>query len=262
VIRENERENVFNSVENNITIIYMSFRLTQLYSNNLSHRKRIFHTGGDIIGDLTVNGSVRITKDAFVEGRVYEKQNILLPAGTVVQSAAIVAPAGWVECDGRLLLRTDPEYKDLFTSIGHAYSSEFNGDDISFNVPDFRGRVPVGVGMGDSLSLRVLGASGGAETHTLTINEMPEHNHTGTTDISGTHTHPLTLSYDDGNNSHTAGQHPNGDALPADNVDKNYDINTKPAGAHTHTFTTDNTGGGQPHNNMQPFLCVRYIIKL
>jgi microcystin-dependent protein len=237
----------------------MTYRLKDLYNNNLNHRKRIFHTEGDIIGNLTVYGSVSISKDIFVEGRVYEKKHILLPAGTIVQSAAIQAPAGWIECDGRELLKNDPKYVDLFNAIGYVYG----GEDLSFNVPDFRGRVPVGVGIGgEDLSLRVLGSSGGTETHTLTINEMPEHNHTGTTDISGTHTHPLTLSKDDGNNSHTDGQHPNGDSEPTNVLAENYDINTKEAGAHTHTFTTDNTGGGQSHNNMQPFLCVHYIIKL
>lgn len=235
----------------------MTYRLKDLYNNNLNHRKRIFHTGGDIIGDLAVYGNVSISKDVFVEGRVYEKKHILLPAGTVVQSAAIQAPAGWVECDGRKLLKNDPRYVDLFNAIGYVYG----GEDLSFNVPDFRGRVAVGVGTGDGLTLRVLGGKGGEETHTLTVNEMPAHTHTGITDSSGSHIHELNMvDQDNGDFSNADGQHPTGDANKGNGNDHN--INTESAGSHSHTFTTASSGGDAPHNNMQPFLAVRYIIKL
>lgn len=67
----------------------MTYRLKDLYNNNLNHRKRIFHTGGDILGNLAVNGSVSISKDVFVEGRVYEKKHILLPAGTTLFGSSL-----------------------------------------------------------------------------------------------------------------------------------------------------------------------------
>lgn len=90
------------------------------------------------------------------------------------------------------------------------------------------------------------GSTGGEATHTLTINEMPAHSHSGTTNSTGDHTHS---SY-----GAQGGTHKSNWAGANDNYDPNYP--TGSAGTHSHTVSIANTGGGAAHNNMQPYLAV------
>lgn len=161
----------------------------------------------------------------------------------------------WMVCDGRSLQRA--ECPALFDILGTSFGSV---DSDSFNIPDMRGRVMGSVGQGGSLTARALGASVGAETHTLQTPEIPSHTHTGTTDSAGAHSHTtnapggqgnLGLAIADGTNT----------ATEADSTQGELNLYTTPralvinsAGAHTHTFTTNATGGGSAHNNMQPTL--------
>src|SRR6185436_2450639 len=86
-------------------------------------------------------------------------------------------PAGWLLCDGRAVSRT--AYPALFGALSTVWGV---GDgSTTFNLPDLRGRAPIGAGTGTGLSARALGASVGAETHTLTTAQMPAHNHGGVT---------------------------------------------------------------------------------
>lgn len=137
---------------------------------------------------------------------------------------------GWAVCDGRLLDRT--LFAALFEVVGTAFGST---NSTNFRLPDFRGRVPGMIGAGSGLTARALGVNPGEETHTLSVNEMPSHNHTGTTDAAGFNTQVQGIT------QYTAA--PNGGVDAGDNT-----------GSHTHTFTTNNTGGNQAHNNMQPTL--------
>lgn len=162
----------------------------------------------------------------------------------------------WLKCDGRSLSRT--RFPALFALIGTTYGSD---DAQTFKLPDCRGRVVGCVGSGSGLTPRPAGTSIGTETHTLTTAEMPSHNHTGTTASSGDHTHTnntiegsLGLMTSNGNSTSsggldvTAGE-PNLYTTPqALSIDS--------AGAHTHNFTSGNTGGGLPHNNMQPTIFI------
>ncbi len=129
---------------------------------------------------------------------------------------------GWLACDGRSVEIGD--YPALFDVIGTSFGSV---DGSSFNLPDFRSRVPGAVGQGDTLTNRALGATVGAETHTLTINQMPAHDHGGTTGATS------------GTGSETVAG--GGGAVVGNET-----------GTHTHTIASQ--GGGQPHNNMQPTL--------
>lgn len=194
------------------------------------------------------------------------KQNIdinrylCIRVGDYKYSSANTDVNNWLICDGRSLSRT--QYADLFSVIGTNFGS-LNG--TSFSLPDYRGRVPGAIGAGSGLTSRTMGTSLGTETHTLTIPEMPTHQHTGTTDSAGFHTHTIndaghTHSYvnnvnDQGTDNVLASE------TVADNVDIGQDtgnsttgITINSNGAHTHDFTTQNTGGSQPHNNMQPTL--------
>lgn len=90
------------------------------------------------------------------------------------------------------------------------------------------------------------GSTGGEATHTLTINEMPAHSHSGTTNSTGNHTHSSYGAQGGTRKSNWAGAN--------DNYDPNYP--TGSAGTHSHTVSIANTGGGAAHNNMQPYLAV------
>ena len=258
----------------------MSFRRAQSRTVNqntyLDNRLTTFTNPHIYDGDLhverdqTIGGNLTIGKDLratnfYATGNYHLDTFVLIPAGTIIMSACIAEPGGWLDCDGRLFTVT--VYPDLFSAIGYS----FGGVDNSFNLPDMRGRAGVGLGQGAGLTTRALGATGGAETHTLSGAEMPSHRHTGTTDSSGTHTHSSNASggylqpglfY---NGSDTANSTPS--ALDGGYADNEMDLATSlalsinSAGAHTHTFTTDLSGGGAAHNNMQPFVVLRYLIK-
>ena len=83
--------------------------------------------------------------------------------GGIMLSAAQTPPAGWLRCDGSAVSRTT--YSALFSAISTAFGA---GDgSTTFNLPDYRGRVPIGSGAGAGLTTRVVGAKGGEETHAL-----------------------------------------------------------------------------------------------
>lgn len=97
------------------------------------------------------------------------------------------------------------------------------------------------------------GTSGGEETHTLTVDEMSAHSHSGQTSWNGAHTHQVSRNLDISN------EEANWSAGSRDTIG-NYDGSstfvTSSSGGHNHTFTTDNSGGGAAHNNMPPFRSV------
>jgi microcystin-dependent protein len=145
-----------------------------------------------------------------------------VPPGTIMAFAGSTPPAGWLLCDGAAVNSTT--YPDLFGAIGYTWGG--SGD--TFNVPDLRGRAPIGSGQGSGLTNRTLAQKGGEETHQLTVAEMPSHSHT-----------LETIPNYDGTNGY-------------------WELNMM---ANPETVTTNPTGGDQPHNNMQPYAVVHFIIK-
>jgi microcystin-dependent protein len=181
----------------------------------------------DLSGNLAVGGNVNVT------GNYYLNNYILIPAGTIIQSAAINVPNGWLDCNGQSLVRA--AQPNLFAAIGYTYG----GSGANFNLPDMRGRIGIGAGSGAGLTSRALGSSGGAETHTLTTGEMPSHSH----------------QLDRPSNP-DAGAYDIDDAHAGTSSACTTDRTLLPTG-----FNTYSTGGDGAHNNMQPFLVVRYFIK-
>lgn len=148
------------------------------------------------------------------------------------------APVGWALCNGQLLPIS--QNTALFSLLGTTYGG--NGTS-TFGLPNLQGRVPIHPGQGPGLSLYDLGESGGTETITLLASEMPAHNHT----LESADT-PGPLSGPAGN---VLARSAAGSALYAGTP--NTPMN--PA-------ALDPAGGGQPHNNMQPYLTLTYIIAL
>jgi microcystin-dependent protein len=172
----------------------------------------------------------------------------VVPSGTITPFGGTVIPSGYLLCDGTQYLTTT--YADLFNVIGTMYCPGPCTMGM-FAVPDLRGKVPAGQG-GTALS-GTIGSSVGAETHTLSSAEMPTHTHTGTTDVQGIHTHPITLGQLFGGPT----------LLPSSNMffPPTLSSNTDPAGAHSHNLNINSAGSGLPHNNIQPSLIIKYIIK-
>jgi len=170
------------------------------------------------------------------------------PVGTVKMVAATSTPLGFLPCNGQLVSRT--LYARLFAAIGTTFGA---GDgSTTFQLPDFRGRSPIGTGQGAGLTNRGIGAQGGEEAHTSTANEMPSHNH-GVTDPG--HKHAVI---GDGGNRFLVTVTTAGYAVPATGI-QNVSftaMDVDPTGV-----TINNAGGGAEHNNMQPYLAVSFIIK-
>lgn len=146
--------------------------------------------------------------------------------GEIKMWTKAAAPTGWLICDGSAVGRTT--YAGLFAAISTTFGVG-NGS-TTFNLPDLRGRVPMGVGTGDAAdaTAHALASKAGTEQHTLTVNEMPDHSHN--IDIRGAFT--------------------SGEVSISSN-----------SGAGTDVFATRGSGGGIAHNNIQPSLAVNFIIK-
>jgi len=116
---------------------------------------------------LTADATAALFQEIFDYAR--ESRGCLI--GTIFAHALAVAPIGSLSCDGATYLRAD--YPDLYDALNAA----FIVDATHFRVPDARGRNLIGVGQGAGLTNRSIDDGAGAETHTLSVTEMPSHNH-------------------------------------------------------------------------------------
>lgn len=157
--------------------------------------------------------------------------------GEVMMFAGNFAPQGWADCNGQLLPISQNDA--LFSLIGTTYG----GDGIqTFALPDLRGRTPVHAGSGPGMSTRTLGETGGSESVTLSAAQMPSH----------THTLRAAAAASTGTPGSTV-------ALAQTSGAKVYRAPSNPA---TMGNGLASAGGGQPHDNRQPYLGVRFIMAL
>jgi microcystin-dependent protein len=153
--------------------------------------------------------------------------------GEIRMFAGNFSPAGWAFCDGALL--PIAENDALYNLLGTTYGGDGQS---TFALPDLRSRVPVH--WGSSLAL---GETGGAETVTLTAATIPAHSHT------------FVVTQNAGNQPSPVGFLP-----AASNVVKLYTV--EPPNTSLNKSAVTNTGGNQPHNNIQPYLCINFILSL
>lgn len=192
--------------------------------------------------------------------------------GEITMFAGNFAPRQWAFCDGQLLAIST--YQALFSIIGTTYGGDGR---TTFALPDLRGRAPIHSGNGSTgpgLSPRPLGQRSGQETVTLTTLEIPSHTHySQVTQSPGGIASGTINAGANGNTNNPSGKFlaqsgnigPNqinvyGDDnnVPMASGSVSIDMSNIPAP----TVTNTNTGGGQPHNNMQPYLAVNFIIAL
>ncbi|MGI9502431.1 MAG: phage tail protein [Geminicoccaceae bacterium] len=183
------------------------------------------------------------------------------PPGTLAFFAGSTVPSGWLECNGQPVSRET--FSALFVAIGTIWGA---GDgSTTFNLPDFRGRSPVGRGTGPGLSSRSVADSGGAETHALTTAELATHTH-ALTDTG--HTHTVT----DAGHAHGATGNFVNDSAGTEYDNTNGDKGTTQAATASATtgvtvdsattgIAVSNEGSGDAHENMQPFAVVTSMIK-
>lgn len=194
----------------------------------------------------TGNGSVEeirrkiqnsLVREENILPELFARSSVFVPVGAVIAYGSSTAPKGWLSCLGQEVYRGD--YPDLFAVIGTTYGA---GDGTTtFNLPNLSGRVVVGQGSGSGLTSRSMGATGGAETHTLTTGEIPSHSHTSNATGGG-----LGLMTANGLNT----------AAEVDSSAVEPNLYAAPA-----ALSIDNEGGGGAHNNMQPFAVLNYIIR-
>lgn len=189
----------------------------------------------------------------FLKQRINFNAKFTMPrVGDYKFSAQTTDLNGWLLCDGRALDIAD--YPGLYEVIGTTFGNNGAG---TFRLPNLRGRVPAAIGQSVGTN-HTLGQSLGEEEHTLTINEMPTHNH-GVTDPS--HSHNIT----DPGHIHTGDRYPGGvqstdNAFGTESAAQEWmttgSVNSSTTGITINNATTgisiNNTGGSQAHNNMQP----------
>ena len=170
----------------------------------------------ELDGDLTPQQTAALAAVMFAE---YLSGGDNCMIGTLVHYITTDPPQYVLPCDGATY--DDADYPELAAII----SAQWDNGDGTFTLPDLRGRTIIGTGTGASLTARSEGDTGGTETHTLTIAEMPNHDHT----------------YLD------AGL-PDVPVLGPGEV---------PVNALSNPSVTGATGGGNAHQNMQPFLALK-----
>lgn len=161
------------------------------------------------------------------------------PVGEIKAYGGATAPPSYLLCNGQAISRVD--YADLFATIGTSYGAG-NGS-TTFNVPDLRGRAVVGLDTTQT-EFNVRGKAGGEKTHTLTKPQLPAFGGTFGAVVPDSHTSFATGDF--------AGTTVSGGSANAKNIPPAFQA------IYGYQFYV---GSGQPHNNLQPYSTVNFIIR-
>jgi microcystin-dependent protein len=170
--------------------------------------------------------------------------------GEIRMFASNFAPSGWALCNGQVL--SIAQNTALFSLLGTFYGG--NGTS-TFALPDLRSRVAVHAGEGSGLSNYVLGQSGGAEGVTLTSAQMPQHGHSVNCDSAHT-------SHGSAGFGQSTGATPAGNYLGLASSSAEGVYSSGPPNTVMNAAMIVAAGGNQAHPNIQPYLCVNFIIAL
>ena len=161
--------------------------------------------------------------------------------GEIMAVGYTYCPRGWMNADGQLLAISSN------AALYSLYRTTYGGDGrTTFALPDLRGRTPIHMGQIQGGNTYTLGQKGGTETNVMLESQMPSHTHGAGIQTTGTaadSNKPATNSF--GNTT---------DNVYVDNAEPNRNF------MRQGTILIQNAGGGQPQNNMQPFLTVRYCV--
>jgi microcystin-dependent protein len=165
--------------------------------------------------------------------------------GEIRMFAGNFPPSGWATCDGQLMAISENEA--LFTLIGTTYGGD---GQTTFALPSLTARVPLHMGNGGATTY-VIGQNGGVTSVALTINQLPAHSHSVVADgNSATGGNPVN-TFPAASAPTLAYSVPNSSGNPGPPVFRNLNASTLPQ-----------QGGNQPHDNLQPYLAVNFIISL
>ncbi len=153
------------------------------------------------------------------------------------------APKGWATCDGQLLAIS--QNTALFSLLGTTYGGDGK---TTFRLPDLQGRAAMQQGQGPGLSHRQLGEQGGAASVTLLLSEMPAHTHLPVNAKgSGGQADPANLMWGTSN---------------AQKLSANFYAPAAGTPTLMHPNALSLTGSGLPHNNLMPYLVLRFCIAM
>lgn len=160
--------------------------------------------------------------------------------GQIIMFGGNFAIRGYAKCDGQLL--SIAQNSALFSILGTTYGGDGR---TTFALPDLRGRTPIHMGSGPGLTSHELGEKSGSESVTLTVPQMPNHNHSLVVQSStGDQASPV---------NHVL-------AAEASGATAVYSALLPDMNAHPNSISS--IGGSQPHNNMQPYLTLNFQIAL